>query len=602
MPAPRKINLIRQAQFIPQADYSNENKLISENNDMKLDNALERFWLLEQSLISPARETAMSQEDVTALHRLESGTKLVNNRYEVPMLWKSPDNQFPNNYSQARKRYDLLVKRLRADTNMYTMYKTVIDQHLANGYARKLTAQEVNEASSRRWYLPHFGVTNPNKPGKVRVVKDAAAEFRGNSLNKNLVTGPDLLNSLIGVLIRFRRDAVAIGGDIEGMYNQVKVKEGDSDSLCFLWNDDIFSNDPPYVLQMQVHLMGAKDSMTCCCYALQRTARDNSHLISPLAYETILKNFYADDLLRSVPSEEVAIELVRELIPALKRGGFPITKFVSNSKLVLSSIPTEKVSPKASLHLDGEALERVLGTKWDIPTDTFTFTFKFIDAPASKRGILKVTCSLFDPLGILVAFILIAKLLLQELWRLGYDWDTELSPDLIPHWEKWKKAARKVSQVSIPRCFYSAGTSITEIQLRIFADASELAYGPVAYLRFSFKDGHHEVSFVIAKSRLAPLRTITLPCLELMAALTAVRLFNNIIHEIDLPVERTFFWSDSTLTYQYISNTKHRFKVFVANRVTEILETSTVEQWRLVPGELNPADILTRGVYIQQNS
>ena len=98
----------------------------------------------------------------------------------------------------------------------------------------------------------------------------------------------------------------------------------------------------------------------------------------------------------------------------------------------------------------------------------------FVDAPSSKRGILKVPCSLFDPLSRLVAFILIAKFFLLELWRLDFDWDTELSPDIIPHWERWKKNVENVSCVRVPRCFYSAGTSVTTIQLHVFVDASEL--------------------------------------------------------------------------------------------------------------------------------
>ena len=226
------------------------------------------------------------------------------------------------------------------------------------------------------------------------------------------------------MLIKLCRDRVAIAGDIEAMFHQVRVSDEDSDSLCFLWTDDIHSKQPPYILKMLVHIFGAKDSMTCCCYALQRTARDHCHLMSALAYETILKSFYADDLLRSVATVEGGIGLIKELMEVLKRTGFRVTKFVSNSKEVLDSIPAEDISSKASILLDGDGLERVLGAKWDIPSDTFTFTYKFIDAPSSKRGILKVTCSLFDPLGILVAFILIAKLLLQELWHLSYDWDT----------------------------------------------------------------------------------------------------------------------------------------------------------------------------------
>ena len=184
------------------------------------------------------------------------------------------------------------------------------------------------------------------------------------------------------------------------------------------------------------------------------------------------------------------------------------------------------------MNFDGLALERVLGVRWDVLSDTLTFIFQVIDAASSKRGILKVTCSIFDPLGLVVPFILVAKLLLQELWRLSIDWDDMLPPDLLVQWENWKAAAQNITKVRVPRCFFPGGSSIVEIQLHIFGDASELAFGSVAYLHFTFKDGHHEVSYVISKSKLAPLKTVTLPRLELSAAVTAVRLYRSIIYEI----------------------------------------------------------------------
>ena len=229
-----------------------------------------------------------------------------------------------------------------------------------------MTEEQVAVTRPRTYYLPHQPVFNVNKPDKIRVVNDSAAKFQGTSLNSSLVTGPDLLNPLIGVLIKFRRDPIAVAGDVEAMFHQVRVSEEDSDSLRFLWTDNIFSDDPPHVMKMLVHIFGAKDSMTCCCYALQLTARDNAHLMSPMTFETMLKNFYADDLFRSIHSEEAAVKLVKELMVMLKRGGFRLTKFVSNSKVVLESIPAEDVSPTATLNFDGLALERVLGVRWDV--------------------------------------------------------------------------------------------------------------------------------------------------------------------------------------------------------------------------------------------
>ena len=137
---------------------------------------------------------------------------------------------------------------------------------------------------------------------------------------------------------------------------------------------------------------------------------------------------------------------------------------------------------------------------------------------------------------------------------------------------------------------------MSEIQLHIFCDASELAFGCVAYLRFSFKTGGHVCSFVMAKSRLAPIKVITLPKLEVDAANCGARLGHLLLHELDLPIQRVQYWSDSTLTLQYINNSSNKLKVFVANRVANILELSEAAEWRHVPGNMNTADILTRGV------
>ena len=209
---------------------------------------------------------------------MEKDTRLVNGRYEVPMLWAKPDISLPNNYALAKKRFSLLLKRLRGNEELHTKFKAVIDGYLNQDppHARKLSEAEACVTTKRTWYLPTHPVTNPNKPGKVRVVNDAAAEFKGSSLNKSLLTGPDLLNSLVGVLIRFRSGKIAIAADIEAMFHQVRVNQNDADSLRFLWKEDIMSDDPPSTYQMLVHIFGSKDSPTCANYALKRTARDNA--------------------------------------------------------------------------------------------------------------------------------------------------------------------------------------------------------------------------------------------------------------------------------------------------------------------------------------
>ena len=187
---------------------------------------------------------------------------------------------------------------------------------------------------------------------------------------------------------------------------------------------------------MLENIFGAKDSPGCANYALKRIARDNAEKYGSSAYETVMRNFYVDDMLKSVNSEEDAISLSRDLISMLQSGSFRLTKFLSNSRKVLEALPPEDVSPSAILNIDTEQKERALGVSWNTALDVFTFPTKLKDAPVTKRGILSTTSALFDPLGFLSPFILKAKVLLQELWRLNYEWDEEIEEKMKIHWEK----------------------------------------------------------------------------------------------------------------------------------------------------------------------
>ena len=174
----------------------------------------------------------------------------------------------------------------------------------------------------------------------------------------------------------------------------------------------------------------------------------------------------------------------------LKCGGFHLTKFMSNSRTVLEALPATEISPKIQLDLDAESIQRALGISWDISTDQFTFSFTSSDSPLTKRGIVRVTCSIFDPIGFILPFILTAKILVQELWRRGFDWDELIDEEAAHFWTKWVDTAVNVNKVFVDRCFKSYfEDSVTEVQLHIFCDASEAAYGAVSYFRFSFKTG-----------------------------------------------------------------------------------------------------------------
>ena len=371
------------------------NKLHASCNDV-LHQQLEKFWVLEHELIHPSKDTAMSREDVSALQQLESGTKCVNGRYVVPMLRKDSDVQLPDSSGLAMKRFRYLQKRLRDNPQLYEKYKSIIEDYLNKGYCRKMTREEALVRGLKTWTLPHHPVFNPKKPAKVRIVKDAAAEVHGVSLNKDLITGPDLNNQLTSVFMKFRVGRFALAADIEAFFHQVCVPDSDADSLRFYWIDDIFSNSLPYTMQMLRHIFGAKDSATCAIHALRQTARDNYSDFDGLTYETVLKCFYVDDLLKSLNDEKHMALLANELIEICRRGGFRLTKFLSNSKLVIDALPPSEVSPNVTFGIDTEHLERALGTLWDVTNDVITFSSFLKEGPTTKRGIMGTSCSLFD--------------------------------------------------------------------------------------------------------------------------------------------------------------------------------------------------------------
>ena len=465
----------------------------------------------------------------------------------------------------------------------------------------KLSEEEVTRTSSHTWYLPHHGVINPNT-SKVRVVYDAAARFAGTALNKELLRGPLLNNSLVGVLMRFRKDEVAVASDIESMFHRVACREDDTDALRFLWWDGSL-DEPPSDYKMTVHLFGKADSPCIAAWALQQTAADNEAAFGEEIREIVKKNFCVDGGLFSKQSTEQAVHSSLELIRMLRKGNFRLTKFISNEKDLLAAIPAEERTIK-NLDLDKLPIERALGQQWNIDTDTFGVkTSPPLARPGSdtRRGCFSTLSSIFDPLGMIGPVLLPAKRVLQKTWQLKLLWDEKLPEDLLKDWNKWKENLTVLNHVTIPRCYFPGGCSLdATFPLHHFSDASEVGYGTVSYLRRETVDGRVDCAFIMAKSRTAPLQFVSVPRLELQAATIAVRMHRLILKEIDLVMSATFFWTDSKITLQYINNETRRFKTYVNNRVAEIRDASQPCQWRHCPGSLNPADEASRGISAQR--
>ncbi|KAJ8358081.1 hypothetical protein AAFF_G00035180 [Aldrovandia affinis] len=292
--------------------------------------------------------------------------------------------------------------------------------------------------------------------------------------------------------------------------------------------------------------------------------------------------------------------LAKDLRTLCTSGGFTLTKWTSHNRKVLMSIPEEQRAKETkNLDLSSEALpvERALSIQWDTETDAFTYSIKLPDKPMTRRGILAVVNSIYDPLGLLAPVILPAKLLLKDLCKEQRGWDEDISEKHAEDWKGWTEDVTYLSNFQVNRCLKPADFGRTaSAQLHHFSDASEYAYGIASYLLLENKQGKKHCSLVMGKSRVASLKQVTIPRLELTAAVVAVKIDKMLHQELQVPLQPSTFWTDSTTVLRYIDNDTARFKTFVANRINMIREATKPSQWKYVRTTENPADLPSRGL------
>ena len=252
----------------------------------------------------------ISIEDKKFLDIVEKNTSKKDYHYVVPLSFRDDRLVMPNNRVQAFKRLMFLKRRFLKDQKFFDDYKKFMDNLLVKGYAK----QSEVVLSGKTWYIPHHGVYHPSKPGKIRVVFDCSAEFQGKSINRELLSGPDLTNQIIGIMTRFREEKIAFMADIEAMYHQVLVPDDQQTFLKFLWwsTDDI--NYEPQDFMMCAHVFGGTSSASWSNYTLRRTAIDNKEIYGTDSATTLLRNFYVDYLLKSMRDVQSSKQLVQNVI------------------------------------------------------------------------------------------------------------------------------------------------------------------------------------------------------------------------------------------------------------------------------------------------
>ena len=545
---------------------------------------LRRFWELDEIGVRERDETIHP-----CVSRFQDTVDFRNGRYVVALPWKKNRPDLLDNKTIAEGRLKSLQKKLERDVPLKESYHQAIKQMKDLDIIEEVPHDEViNPPENKTYYLPHRPVIKPSSTTtKVRPVFDASCPgYNGVSLNDCLEIGPSLIPNLVDVLLRFRRWPVAISADITKAFLQVAVQQEDCDVHRFLWDDAgtirvmrflrvPFGNcSSPFLLNATI--------------AFHLTQQDDSEAVRELG-----ENLYVDDWLSGANSVSEACALFDAAEKVLRGASMPLAKCSTNSAGVAS-----RFNLLDSVSLGGDSV-KVLGLRWDTTHDTFTFSVYPVpdDLIVTKRVILSFIARIFDPVGFSAPFVMTAKIMLQDVWSLGLDWDAPVPDELGSRFLRWLSGLVEMGGWSIPRAFFPSkwNDAGCMMELHAFGDASKRAYGAVIFLRVRLPNGESRVSFVASKGRVAPVKAVTLPRLELLAALCAARLLSHVIQALHLENCSYFCYSDSMLVLHWIKSEPSRWKPFVANRVAEIQDLTAPSCWKHCPGSDNPADLISRG-------
>ena len=306
--------------------------------------------------------------------------------------------------------------------------------------------------------------------------------------------------------------------------------------------------------------------------------------------EIISRSFYVDDLLMSFQTKDEMERTLFSVKKLLQRGGFNLTKFLCNDDDIMKQVDKADRSKESRLPTK---LTNVLGVKWNVDVDQFYFVVNVEpQTKVTKRTMLKVISSIYDPLTLISPSILMGRILLQQVTRLKLGWDHNVPKDILQRWYTWLKV---LEQLKIHCHLIKSVSSVVTYQLHHFSDASQIGYGNVSYLRMENQDGTVTVSMLYSKARVSPIKPVTIPRLELLATALSVKIDARLKQEWNVKLEESVFWTDSEIVLAYICDTSKRYHTFVANKISQIRSHSVSAQWHHIPGYENPSDIASRG-------
>nr|CAI5818943.1 unnamed protein product [Callosobruchus analis] len=563
------------------------------NDDQILQNQLEKFWQVEEcpttNSLTPD-EKECERIFTTTTTRNELGHFVV----ELPLR---------NNVCDLGDTLDIAVKRLYAverkfkkDPIFKQAYIDFMKEYEALNHMSKIDSTQKSPNSHPIYYLPHHGVMNTNSTTtKLRTVFDGSCKSTsGLSLNDVLLTGPTIQDDLFSILIRFRKHQVVLTADVEKMYRMVQIAERHRDLQRIVWRynpDDEISH-----YQLNTVTYGTTASPFLAVRALTQAAVEQNHNF-PQASNVILTDMYVDDLITGTSSINDTIKLKSDLANVLEPYGFKLRKWSSNESDILNTDGRNVTSTHDTHYICADETRRTLGIVWQARQDVLSYAID-IEMPSqtytTKRVVLSIISRVFDPLGLISPIIITFKILLQRLWQQNLGWDEPLPRALLDTWQDCVRHLGSINELKITRLTFI--DKVVYVELHCFSDASQAAYGACVYVKSVNNAGQSVVNLICSKSRVAPLKVLSVPCLELCGAVLATKLCDKVKLALKSDISECYYWTDSTIVLSWVVTCPSKLKVFTANRVAEIQRMTESHQWRYVPTHLNPADLVSRGV------
>ncbi len=564
-----------------------ESPRTARTKDEDLQMLVARMWEIDNA----KGKTAATIQDEKIFTFLRNQLTVEGGKYMLPTLWKSEEVRPQNNYRYAEARLrSLLAGPLFKDTRIYRSYTDQIKEWLKDQYIHEIHTKtpQLDEA----YFLPHFAVVRWEKQStQVRVVMDGAARAgKSLSINDCLQKGPKLVNELPSVLMRFRRREICLAADVRKMFFQIGMHPRDRPFHRFLWKEE----EEIKVYQWAVHPFGSAASPCIAIFSIKEHASKHREEF-PQAAETVIKSTLVDDNLDSRETEKEAVELGQQLIRLFEKAGMRLGKIISNSPEVLRHFPDGMISPTLDLaHISTEDLStpiiKTLGVIYSAKSDQFTFKmYPPQTTQWTKRSILRHEATLYDVHGLISPHIIKARMVIQMLWQEGKGWDDPVEGEPAKLWQDWLTTSQQLCQIRVPRAV--ASHSKDECSFHIFCDASAAAYSAAAYYVTE-----RSSRLMASRARVAPIKAVSIPRLELMGAELATELLQMLATVFDMPNSRVHLWTDSMNVLCWIRSESRTLSSFVANRVSRILDHTTADQWKWVPSASNPADIPSRGM------